>query len=140
MQPTGPAKGRADDKLRRMRGAVPCGYPKNITTTSKRRAYIRRRLLTIVAVRDSALALSLSYIMAGSDEGSMTGRRFSKIIQPGYLYLGCHPPAPSGMRSKKCQTLQKSSPGANEVSATRMSFAPWRLNTETPGRKPLSPT
>src|SRR5258708_6338259 len=37
------------------------------------------------------------------------------------------------MRSRKCQTLQKSSPCVNAVSATRMILSPLRLKTNTPG-------
>src|SRR5882672_1594374 len=33
-----------------------------------------------------------------------------------YLYCGCQPAAPSGIRSRKCQTLQKSSPGDSPTS------------------------
>src|SRR5882672_6216355 len=33
-----------------------------------------------------------------------------------YLYCGCQPAAPSGIRSKKCQMLQKSSPGDSPTS------------------------
>src|SRR5260370_363270 len=55
-----------------------------------------------------------------------------------YLYFGCQPAAPSGMRSKKCQTLQKSSPGENGASDTRTIPPFWRRNTETPGIQPPS--
>src|SRR6516165_72716 len=56
----------------------------------------------------------------------------------GYLYFGCQPAAPLGMRSKKCQTLQKSSPGENGASDTRTIPNFWRRNTETPGIQPPS--
>src|SRR5262249_38514946 len=49
-----------------------------------------------------------------------------------YLYFGCQPAAPSGMRSKKCQRLQKSSPGENDASDTRTIPPFWRRNRRRP--------
>ena len=47
-------------------------------------------------------------------------RRYGNVAGlPGYLYFGCQPAASSGMRSKKCQTPQKSSPGEHGASETR---------------------
>src|SRR5580700_9989051 len=50
-----------------------------------------------------------------------------------YLYFGAQPPAPSGIRSKKCKTVAKSSPGEKLVSDTRNILPPRLRNTDTPG-------
>src|SRR6516162_2561837 len=53
---------------------------------------------------------------------SSSGSRAERMPRShAYLYFGCQPAAPSGMRSKKCQTLQKSSPGENGASEARAS-------------------
>src|SRR5262249_48381002 len=65
-------------------------------------------------------------------------QRLSLSYSHAYLYFGCQPAAPSGMRSKKCQTLQKSSPGENGASDIRTIPPFWRRNAETPGIQPPS--
>src|SRR5262249_55392560 len=62
-----------------------------------------------------------------------------RFLRHWYLYFGRQSAAPSGRRSKKCQTEQKSSPGPNDVSVTRTIFSPCFLNTDTPGSQPSSP-
>ena len=59
-----------------------------------------------------------------------------KILLYGELNLGDQPAAPPGSRSKKCQTVQKSSPGLQVTSETRRILSPLRLKREMPGRHP----
>ena len=56
--------------------------------------------------------------------------------QEGFFLMPGHSPTPPGNRSKKCQSVQKSSPGLKPVSETRAMVPPSRLKTETPGIHP----
>ena len=104
----------------------------------------------------SLRAISLTEIAFGSSRRSFLGGRCIRDLQIlvrrsectdissapkrqcQYSNRGRQPAAPSGRRSKKCQTVQKSSPGENEVSDTRTILPSLRLNTETPGSGTLS--
>ena len=66
----------------------------------------------------------------------MAGAPFQRSAEAGFLETTGHSPTPPGSRSKKCHSVQKSSPGLKLVSDTRSSVVPSRLKTETPGIQP----
>jgi hypothetical protein len=101
----------------------------------------RRPRAQFVALIQSFIATIVSGLHQPIDARCKSRRSSSARSMPRsheYLYLGCQPAAPSGMRSKKCQTLQKSSPGENGASDTRTIPPFWLRNTETPGIQPPS--